>query len=290
MQRANATRNLAPSRPPAARAIQREVTGEHGAPAASRKLTGDAVHADPLVRELLGKRLVGVLATLEPNGAPHVVPLWYAAHGTAVVLATSSRSRKVRNLRREPRATLCLHDSRSGSEVCGASLHGRVELVGGPDAAGLVDLVHRRYLTDAGEMLPDVQRVPRLRRRRARPRARACLDMGRARQSCDAGAPFLRRRAAAGTDRPAFLAAAGRPLGRVDDGARGGASAARAEGEPAGGGQRPPPAGGASERDLSARRRTRATARCCGSGGTRCRGRVGASPRRAARSSGRTRR
>lgn len=156
MQRANATRNLAPSRPPAARAIQREVTGEHGAPAASRKLTGNAVHADPLVRELLGKRLVGVLATLEPNGAPHVVPLWYAAHGTAVVLATSSRSRKVRNLRREPRATLCLHDSRSGSEVCGASLHGRVELVGGPDAAGLVDLVHRRYLTDAGETLPDV--------------------------------------------------------------------------------------------------------------------------------------
>ena len=133
------------------------MTGEWGAPAASRRLTGDAVHADPLVRELLGKRLVGVLATLEPDGAPHVVPLWYASHGTAVVLATSSRSRKVRNLQREPRATLCLHDSRSGSEVCGASLHGRVEVVGGPDAADLVDLVHRRYLTDAGETLPDVR-------------------------------------------------------------------------------------------------------------------------------------
>ena len=109
------------------------------------------------MRELLGKRLVGVLATLEPDGAPHVVPLWYASHGTAVVLATSSRSRKVRNLQREPRATLCLHDSRSGSEVCGASLHGRVEVVGGPYAADLVDLVHRRYLTDAGETLPDVR-------------------------------------------------------------------------------------------------------------------------------------
>jgi PPOX class probable F420-dependent enzyme len=133
------------------------VTGEQGAPAASRTLTGDAVHADPLVRELLGKRLVGVLATLEPDGAPHVVPLWYAAHGTAVVLATSSRSRKVRNLQRDPRATLCLHDSRSGSEVCGASLQGVIDVVGGPDATDLVDMVHRRYLSDAVEMLPDVR-------------------------------------------------------------------------------------------------------------------------------------
>jgi len=133
------------------------MTGEQGAPAASGRLIGNAVHADPLVRELLRKRLVGVLATLEPDGAPHVVPLWYAADGPRVILATSSRSRKVHNLERDPRATLCLHDSRPGTEVCGASLHGRVEIVGRPAAASLVDLVHSRYLTGTGEMLPDVR-------------------------------------------------------------------------------------------------------------------------------------
>jgi PPOX class probable F420-dependent enzyme len=133
------------------------VTGDDAAPEASRRLTGDAVHADLLVRELLDQRLVGVLATREPGGSPHVVPVWYAARGRKVVLATSSRSRKVRNLERDPRATLCLHDSRPGSEVCGASLHGRVEIVRGTDAADLVDLVHRRYLTAAGEPLPDVR-------------------------------------------------------------------------------------------------------------------------------------
>jgi PPOX class probable F420-dependent enzyme len=133
------------------------MTGEQKAPAASGRLTGDAVHADPLVRDLLRKRLVGVLATVEPDGAPHVVPLWYAADGRRVVLATSSRSRKVRNLERDPRATLCLHDSRPGTEVCGAALHGRVEIVRAPGAAGLVDLVHRRYVRDAGEMLPAVR-------------------------------------------------------------------------------------------------------------------------------------
>jgi PPOX class probable F420-dependent enzyme len=108
------------------------------------------------VRALLRQRLVGVLATLETDGAAHVVPVWYAAHGRTVVLATSSKSRKVRNLAREPRATLCLHDSRPGTEVCGASLRGSVEIVRGPAAAPLVDLVHRRYLIGGGEGLPDV--------------------------------------------------------------------------------------------------------------------------------------
>jgi len=73
-----------------------------------------------------------------------------------VILATSSRSRKARNLHRDPRATLCVHDSRSGTEVCGASLRGRVEIVGGNAATELVGLVHRRYLTEAAEALPAV--------------------------------------------------------------------------------------------------------------------------------------
>ena len=113
--------------------------------------------ADPLVRELLAKRLVAVLATLGEDGSPHVVPVWFAARRGAVVLATSSRSRKVRNLERDPRATLCLHDSRPGSEVCGVSIRGEAEIVRGPAAAELVELVHRRYLTAAGHALPEVR-------------------------------------------------------------------------------------------------------------------------------------
>ena len=110
--------------------------------------------ADPLVRELLEARLVGVLATLEPDGDVHAIPLWYALDGDAIVFATGSRSRKVRNLRHDARATLVLHDSRPGFEVCGASIRGRVELVEGAAADPLVELVHRRYVTAAGERLP----------------------------------------------------------------------------------------------------------------------------------------
>jgi len=123
-------------------------------PTTSRDLTGAAVLADELVAELLAARLIAVLATLEPDGSVHAVPLWYARDRDAIVLATGGRSRKVRNVCRDPRATLVLHDSRPGFEVCGASIRGRVEIVEGAAAAPLVELVHRRYVTPAGEALP----------------------------------------------------------------------------------------------------------------------------------------
>jgi PPOX class probable F420-dependent enzyme len=115
-------------------------------PTPSRSLHGADVLADPLVRELLHARLVGVLATAEAGGRIHAVPMWLAVDGDTLVLATGSRSRKVRNLRREPVATLVLHDSRPGFEICGASIRGRIELVAGDEARPLIELVHRRYV------------------------------------------------------------------------------------------------------------------------------------------------
>ncbi|HXG76542.1 MAG TPA: pyridoxamine 5'-phosphate oxidase family protein [Gaiellaceae bacterium] len=125
-------------------------------PAPSRQLRGAEVLRDPLVRELLAARVVGVLATYG-EGSIHAVPMWFALRGDRIALATGSRSRKVRNLERDPRATLVVHDSRAGFEVCGVSLAGRVELWRGADAAELVDAVHRRYVAPAGERDPAVR-------------------------------------------------------------------------------------------------------------------------------------
>lgn len=126
-------------------------------PTPSRRLVGAAVLGDPLVRELLAMRLIGVLATLEPDGSVHAVPMWLAPGDGAILLGTGSRSRKTRNLERDPRATLVLHDSRPGVEVCGASIRGHVELVRGDAAAALIREVHGRYVGDARERLPEVE-------------------------------------------------------------------------------------------------------------------------------------
>jgi PPOX class probable F420-dependent enzyme len=125
--------------------------------APSRRLHGSSVLADPLVLELLEARLVVVLATIEPDGAVHAVALWSALLEDVVVLATGSSSRKVRNLERDARATLVVHDSRPGFDVCGASIRGRVEIVRADAARPLVEHVHRRYVSDAGLALPAAQ-------------------------------------------------------------------------------------------------------------------------------------
>jgi PPOX class probable F420-dependent enzyme len=112
----------------------------------SRVLRDEEVLADPLVAELLGARLIGVLATFDPAGAIHAIPMWYAPHDGVVLFATSSKSRKVRNLEGDPRATLVLHDSRPGYEVCGASIVGSIEVVRSPAAQSLIDRVQGRYV------------------------------------------------------------------------------------------------------------------------------------------------
>ena len=112
----------------------------------SRILRGEEVFADPLVAELLDARLIGVLATLDPARTIHAIPMWYATDDGSVLFATSSRSRKVRNLRGDPRATLVLHDSRPGYEVCGASIVGTVDVVRAPAAQELIARVQGRYV------------------------------------------------------------------------------------------------------------------------------------------------
>ena len=115
-------------------------------PETARLLRGASVFSDPLVRELLGKRLIAVLATIGPAGVPHLTPLWFADGGDSIVMATGSGSRKLENLRRDPRASLVLHDSKAGSNVCGASIEGHVEVLEGEAAAPFVERVHARYV------------------------------------------------------------------------------------------------------------------------------------------------
>ena len=127
---------------------------EDSQPQPSRLLRTAEVLADSLVGELLAARLVGVFCTSEPGGAIHAVPMWYAVIAGRIALATSARSRKVANLERNERATLVIHDSRSGTEICGVSIRGRVEPVRGDAAAELVDAVHGRYVSPGGLALP----------------------------------------------------------------------------------------------------------------------------------------
>jgi PPOX class probable F420-dependent enzyme len=73
----------------------------------SREMTNDEY------REfLLGSVRTAKLATVRPDGRPHIAPVWYDLDGETFVFTTGESTVKGRNMRREPRVSLCIDDER----------------------------------------------------------------------------------------------------------------------------------------------------------------------------------
>jgi PPOX class probable F420-dependent enzyme len=50
------------------------------------------------------------LATVRPDGRPHVAPVWFDLDGDTFVLTTGENTVKGRNMRRDARVSLCIDD------------------------------------------------------------------------------------------------------------------------------------------------------------------------------------
>ncbi len=88
---------------------------------------------------LLAERRV-ILVTNGPDGMPHPVPMNYGLDAEGRLLITSFRkSQKVRNLERDPRATLLVESGRTYAELKSVMAYSDVEIVTDPDgiAAGM---------------------------------------------------------------------------------------------------------------------------------------------------------
>ncbi len=59
---------------------------------------------------LLSRPRPAKLATVRPDGRPHVVPIWFERDGEQIVFTTWHTSVKARNLRHDPRVSLCVDD------------------------------------------------------------------------------------------------------------------------------------------------------------------------------------
>lgn len=76
----------------------------------------------------------GLLATLDAEGYPHVVPLGYFRDGDDILLGTPDGSQKVRNAERDPRGSLTVTGARAGGDLSGVLLQGDLEVVRDPAA------------------------------------------------------------------------------------------------------------------------------------------------------------
>ncbi len=75
------------------------------------------------------------VATIAPDGWPHVVPLWFVWRQGTLVVNTTRGNRTVRNLQDDPRSAVTIDDGEGYDELRGAVLRGRLTEVADDDGS-----------------------------------------------------------------------------------------------------------------------------------------------------------
>jgi PPOX class probable F420-dependent enzyme len=104
---------------------------------------------------LLRERRIATLATTNPDGSPHLTAVWFLFADDRVLIATSSRSRKARNVVERPNVGFMVDVRLPGSER-GVTGVGPAELLRGPRSQQLNRAIHARYLRAAALEDPEV--------------------------------------------------------------------------------------------------------------------------------------
>jgi hypothetical protein len=102
--------------------------------------------ADPAVQRFLAARDVVLLATVQPDGAPLAMPMWFLHDPAGLAMISLAATPKVRNLRRDPRVCVVADAGDGGGDERGVTIHGRAEfLADGPERRALVERFHAKY-------------------------------------------------------------------------------------------------------------------------------------------------
>jgi PPOX class probable F420-dependent enzyme len=79
-------------------------------------------------RELIASERIVVVSTIGLRGWPHSMPLWYVPRDGEVWIYTYAKSQKVRNLERDPRATLLVETGHEYGELRGVEIEAEAEI------------------------------------------------------------------------------------------------------------------------------------------------------------------
>jgi PPOX class probable F420-dependent enzyme len=96
------------------------------------------------VRALFDGANIAHVATVLPDGGPHSVPVWVGLEGDRIAFLTGPRSRKARNLERDPCMSISVTDHERPFVM--AQVRGRVvEQVEGDRAWTMIDRLSDKY-------------------------------------------------------------------------------------------------------------------------------------------------
>lgn len=108
--------------------------------------------SDSEVAAFLAEELTAQVATIGPNGRPHLVPVFYVPRTGGIATWTYAKSQKVANLRRLAQATVLVEAGSSYDELRGVSMECDVAILEDTEQIAAIgqELTHR--MTGAEEV------------------------------------------------------------------------------------------------------------------------------------------
>jgi PPOX class probable F420-dependent enzyme len=115
------------------------------------------------LRAFLDEQRIVQVATVGPNGRPHLVPLWYVVEdgaGDPVLRGwTFAKSQKAKNLERDPRATISIDDGVQYQDLRGTMMECDVEVERDPEAVAPYGMELFERYGPGGELAPEVREM-----------------------------------------------------------------------------------------------------------------------------------
>ena len=98
------------------------------------------------IQRFLATKDVAILATVQADGAPLAMPMWFLHDPGTLTMISEQSTQKVRNLRRDARVCVVAEAGGGGEEIRGVTVLGRAEfLPDGPERRALAERFHAKY-------------------------------------------------------------------------------------------------------------------------------------------------
>ena len=102
--------------------------------------------SDEEIAGFVEQNRTATMATIGPNGMPHLVAMWYAIIDGEIWFETKARSQKAQNLRRDERISCMIEAGQTYDTLRGVSIEGRGIIVDDPDELWAVGVsIWERY-------------------------------------------------------------------------------------------------------------------------------------------------
>lgn len=80
-------------------------------------------------KEFLKSQKILRLATIDPSGNPHIVPVWYMYDNNKFYIGTNTKTRKAKNIKANSKVSFCIDIGIKSPDIVGMMGVGRARLI-----------------------------------------------------------------------------------------------------------------------------------------------------------------